>query len=136
METILMQFFLPDMFILFIAVLVVLGVVIIYGARRLQSGMMGKARILNVVNTYQRISIRRLAELCGTTEQRAGDAIRWGMDHGMPFAIEGDEFVRLGNESLFQRGESRSVVYLVICPHCGHKNPQGITECENCGASL
>ena len=27
-----------------------------------------------------------------------------------------------------------TVVYLVVCPACSHKNVQGRTECENCGA--
>ncbi len=28
------------------------------------------------------------------------------------------------------------VMYLVICPSCGYKNPQGLTKCKNCGAPL
>lgn len=28
------------------------------------------------------------------------------------------------------------VVYLVICPNCKHRNEQGRTKCENCGAPL
>ena len=26
--------------------------------------------------------------------------------------------------------------YLVICPYCSHKNEQGITKCQGCGAGL
>ncbi|MFO7836888.1 MAG: zinc ribbon domain-containing protein [Candidatus Thorarchaeota archaeon] len=28
------------------------------------------------------------------------------------------------------------IAYLVICPHCGHKNRHGLSKCKNCGASL
>ncbi len=28
------------------------------------------------------------------------------------------------------------VMYLVICPSCGHKNPQGLTKCANCSGAL
>ena len=31
--------------------------------------------------------------------------------------------------------EQKTVV-LVICPHCGMKNEQGITQCENCKAMM
>lgn len=28
------------------------------------------------------------------------------------------------------------VMYLVICPACAYKNPQGLTKCENCGGPI
>ena len=52
------------------------------------------------------------------------------------------------NESDFQAEEATNssqensqepevgVAYLVICPHCGHKNRHGLSKCRNCGASL
>ena len=42
---------------------------------------------------------------------------------------------RLGIKSISLTDEEKRLV-LVICPYCGHKNEQGITKCENCGASI
>lgn len=42
---------------------------------------------------------------------------------------------RLGIKSISLTDDERQLV-LVICPYCGHKNEQGITRCENCGASI
>jgi len=42
---------------------------------------------------------------------------------------------RLGIKSISLTDEEKQLV-LVICPYCGHKNAQGITKCENCGASV
>ncbi len=42
---------------------------------------------------------------------------------------------RLGIKSISLTSEEKQLV-LVICPYCGHKNEQGITKCENCGASI
>ena len=42
---------------------------------------------------------------------------------------------RLGIKSISLTDNEKQLV-LVICPYCGHKNEQGITRCENCGASV
>jgi hypothetical protein len=42
---------------------------------------------------------------------------------------------RLGIKSISLTDEEKQLV-LVVCPYCGHKNEQGITKCENCGASI
>jgi hypothetical protein len=42
---------------------------------------------------------------------------------------------RLGIKSISLTPEEKQLV-LVVCPYCGHKNEQGITTCENCGASI
>ena len=42
---------------------------------------------------------------------------------------------RLGIKSISLTDEEKQLV-LVVCPYCGHKNEQGITRCENCGASI
>lgn len=42
---------------------------------------------------------------------------------------------RLGIKSISLTNEEKQLV-LVVCPYCGHKNEQGITKCENCGASI
>ncbi len=42
---------------------------------------------------------------------------------------------RLGIKSISLTNEEKQLV-LVVCPYCGHKNEQGITRCENCGASV
>ncbi len=35
-----------------------------------------------------------------------------------------------------KEGGQVGVMYLVICPSCGYKNPQGLTKCKNCGGPL
>ena len=77
------------------------------------------------------------------TEELARDfkirEFQFVMKRGMPITIQDGYYVRLADPSAFQRGGRTTVqttVYLVICPHCSHKNQQGVTECENCGASL
>lgn len=42
---------------------------------------------------------------------------------------------RLGIKSISLTNEEKQLV-LVVCPYCGHKNEQGITTCEKCGASV
>ena len=42
---------------------------------------------------------------------------------------------RLGIRSISLTDEEKQLV-LVVCPYCGHKNEQGITKCEKCGASV
>lgn len=42
---------------------------------------------------------------------------------------------RLGIKSISLTDEEKQLV-LVVCPYCGHKNEQGITKCQNCGASI
>lgn len=42
---------------------------------------------------------------------------------------------RLGIRSISLTDDEKQLV-LVICPYCGHKNEQGITKCEKCGASI
>jgi hypothetical protein len=42
---------------------------------------------------------------------------------------------RLGIRSISLTDEEKQLV-LVVCPYCGHKNEQGITKCQNCGASI
>jgi hypothetical protein len=103
--------------------------------KRLSSGMMTNARCLNIAQSYERIAIRELAEKCEMTEDKVIDAIEWGRSRGMPITIEDGDFVRLGDPATWQKGRG-TVVYMVICPHCGHKNMQGDPECDNCGASL
>jgi len=42
---------------------------------------------------------------------------------------------RLGIRSISLTDDEKQLV-LVVCPYCGHKNKQGITTCDKCGASL
>jgi hypothetical protein len=42
---------------------------------------------------------------------------------------------RLGIRSISLTDEEKQLV-LVVCPYCGHKNEEGITKCQNCGASI
>lgn len=42
---------------------------------------------------------------------------------------------RLGIRSISLTDDEKQLV-LVVCPYCGHKNEQGITTCEKCGASI
>ena len=42
---------------------------------------------------------------------------------------------RLGIRSISLTDDEKQLV-LVVCPYCGHKNEQGITKCEKCGASV
>lgn len=118
-------------FLLFIVAVVLMFV----GFKRYTSGMLTNARCLNIATGHERISIRELADVCDMTEERVIKAIEWGKSKGMPITIEDGDFVQLADPSAWQKGKE-TVVYLVICPHCSHKNEQGVTECENCGASL
>jgi hypothetical protein len=114
---------------------VVLAILMFGGIKRFSSGMMANARCLNIAQSYERLAIRELAEKCEMTEDKVIDAIEWGRSKGMPITIEDGDFVRLADPATWQRGK-QTVVYMVICPHCSHKNMQGAAECENCGASL
>lgn len=119
-----------------IPILFVVAVIMMFACfRRVTSGMVTNARCLNIAQSYERIPIRDLAEKCEMTEDKVIDAIEWGKDKGMPITIEDGDFVRLGDPATWQKGR-QTVVYMVICPHCSHKNMQGATECDNCGASL
>lgn len=109
--------------------------------RRFSSGMMTHSRCLNIAQHYERLSISELAMKCNMTDEQVTEAIEWGMKRGMPITIQDGYYVRLADPSAFtgRMGAPTRVettVYLVICPHCSHKNQQGVTECENCGASL
>ncbi len=123
--------------VLFVPILlfIVSAVVMCVCFKKRTSAMMTNARCLNIAVGHKRISIRELADLCDLTEVSVIGAIDWGKKRGMPITIEDGYFVRLADPSAWQKGKE-TVVYLVICPHCSHKNEQGLVECENCGGPL
>jgi len=130
-----MQGFNPWFFLAPMLLFVFVSIVMCIAFRKRTSSMMAYSRCLNIAVTHERISIHELADKCEMTEEEVVKSIEWGKRYSMPITIEDGYFVRLADLSAFQKG-TQAVMYLVICPHCGHKNQQGVAECENCGASL
>ena len=130
--------FANDPNILVIQILVIVVVVIIIRAitwKPLRTST--KSICLQIAVKYERIPIRDLAEKAGMTEDDVIESIEWGRRNALPITIEGSEFVRLTEVIPSQsRFRTKSVVYLIICPHCGHKTAQGVDTCKKCGASL
>lgn len=129
-----MQFETLGPFLVFIGVILTSFILMVCFSNRRTRGMGRYIRCLNIAGQYERKSISELAVLCNMTEEEVIAAIQLGMRRGAPIMIEGDDFVRLADVT--QQGRYSRTIVLVVCPNCGHKNQQGMTECSNCGAPV
>ena len=75
------------------------------------------------------------AEKVGVSSKRAKEIIYEAVQTGdLTGTISGDTFTR-GQPAVIERISEQTKV-LVVCPACGAKNEQGLTSCQNCGASI
>ena len=104
--------------------------------KRAGPGWGTRRTIINYISHHERIKIAEVAKHLERSEEDVIETVR-GVKRklGEAIRIEDDEIIVTGS-LLPKELQPTTVVYMVICPHCSHKNIQGRTECENCGASL
>ena len=97
-------------------------------ARRLFRISAGAAILYRIAGTTKAVKLER--EDVSRLESDAKKPVEEMDEEELVKAME-----RLGIKSISLTEEEKQLV-LVVCPYCRHKNEQGITRCENCGASI
>ena len=81
------------------------------------------------------VTMEQAGEKVGVSPERAKDIIYEAVQSGdLSGTIRGNVFTR-GQPAVIERISEQTKV-LVVCPACGAKNEQGLTSCQNCGASI
>ncbi len=81
------------------------------------------------------ITMEEAGEKVGVSPEKAKEIIYEAVQTGdLSGTIRGNVFTR-GQPAVIERISEQTKV-LVICPACGTKNEQGLTTCQNCGASI
>ena len=99
----------------------------------MQGNKKSRGSVIGIAAAHESISINDISQKTGLSESVVGsivyDAIGKGQLSGR---MDGTTFKRSGPAT----GVSPDAKVLVICPYCGAKTEQGLSNCSKCGADI
>jgi len=92
-------------------------------------------KVVGIVKSHKSITIQEAAGKSGVKSDKVSNIIYGAIASGDLFGtMEGDTFSRKKDGVTITTTQTAKV--LVVCPFCGSKTEQGLTNCQKCGADL
>lgn len=92
-------------------------------------------KVVGIVKAHKSITIQEATGKSGVKSDKVSNIIYGAIASGdLSGTIEGDTFSRKKDGVTVTTTQTAKV--LVVCPFCGSKTEQGLTNCQKCGADL
>ena len=114
------------------AVVLFIGLILIF----LQFKIAGRwNKVVGVIKSHESITIQEAGGKSRVSPDKVRDIVYQAIASGeLSGTMEGDTFSRTKTGVAITTTETAKV--LVVCPFCGAKTEQGLTNCQKCGADI